>query len=78
MPLDKRVLEQAILRSGIKIDLEDLALAARQSPLVEWMIENEIPLTREDFISINTPDEDPSDLPGELESAIPFIFEKEE
>lgn len=76
MRLNKQVLEKAILRSGIKMNVDDLALAARQSPLVEWMIENEIPLTREYFVSINTPDEDPSDLPAELEDSIPFIFEK--
>lgn len=76
MKFSNQVLEKAILQSGIKVDTEDLELAAKQSPLVEWMIENEIPLTREDFISINTPGIDPSDLPAELESSIPFIFKK--
>jgi len=76
MRFNKEVLEKAILQSGIKINVDDLALAARQSPLVEWMIKNEIPLTRDNFVSIDTPDEDPSDLPAEIESSIPFIFDK--
>jgi len=62
----------------MKIDKEMLALAMKQDPTVQYMVENNLPLDKSTYVGLTTPGLDPEDLPEEIEAEVPFIFQKED
>jgi hypothetical protein len=49
-----------------------------ESPFVDYMIKNNIPLTRKDYMSLALPDVPESEIGAELESEIPEMFKNNE
>jgi hypothetical protein len=43
----------------------------KTSPLSEWMVKNEIPVTRANFLDLNFPNGAPDPMPAELEAELP-------
>lgn len=52
-----------------------LSEAIQESPVVEYMVKNNLPLTKKVYVSLNTPEYNADNLPADIAADIPEIFQ---
>lgn len=66
------------LKNQTIANTEGLREAIQESPVVEYMVKNNLPLTKEVYVSLNTPEYNADNLPADMAANIPEIFQSKD